>query len=79
MGLKKYIDQQLDPRSIDDSVAEAKVKDLDVFNLSTAELFAKYPNPGALLQQLDGQLVISRRTLRIQMLRRRLPARTRTS
>ena len=46
MGLQKYIDQQLNPASIDDSVAESKVKNLDIFGMSTAELFAKYPNPG---------------------------------
>ena len=54
MGLQKYIDQQIEGVAINDSVAEAKVKNLDVFNMSTAELFAKYPNPGALLQQLEG-------------------------
>jgi uncharacterized protein (DUF1800 family) len=54
IGLEKYIDQQLNPASIDDSVAEAKVKGLEIFNMSTAELFAKYPNPGALLKQLEG-------------------------
>ncbi|MEP6850477.1 MAG: DUF1800 family protein, partial [Acidobacteriota bacterium] len=51
-GLDKYIDQQLNPSSINDSVAESKVKNLEIFDLSTAELFAKYPNPGALLKQL---------------------------
>ena len=55
MGLQKYIDQQLNPASIDDPVASVKVKDLEIFNLSTSELFAKYPNPGALLQQLEGR------------------------
>jgi uncharacterized protein (DUF1800 family) len=54
IGLDKYIDQQLNPSAIDDSVAEAKVKGLDVVNMSTAEIFAKYPNPGALLRQLEG-------------------------
>ena len=54
MGIQKYIDQQLNASSIDDSVADNKVKDLDIFNMSTAELFAKYPNPGALLRQLEG-------------------------
>ena len=53
-GLQKYIDQQLNPSSISDAVAEAKVKNLDIFNMSTSELFAKYPNPGALLRQLEG-------------------------
>jgi len=54
IGLQKYIDQQLNPSAIDDSATEAKVKNLDVFNLSTSEIFAKYPNPGALLRQLQG-------------------------
>ncbi len=53
IGLKKYIEQQMDPSSINDAVAEAKVKNIEVFNLSTAELFAKYPNPAALLRVLD--------------------------
>lgn len=55
IGLQKYIDQQIEGVTLNDSVAEAKVKYLDVFNMTTAELFAKYPNPGALLQQLEGR------------------------
>jgi uncharacterized protein (DUF1800 family) len=55
IGLQKYIDQQLNAVSVNDSVAESKVKALDVFGMSTGELFAKYPNPGALLQQLEGR------------------------
>ncbi len=54
MGIEKYIDRQLNPSSIDDGVAEKKVERLDIFKMSTAELFAKYPNPGALLRQLEG-------------------------
>jgi uncharacterized protein (DUF1800 family) len=54
IGLQKYIDQQLNPSAINDSALEAKVKNLEVFNMSTAEVFAKYPNPGALLRQLEG-------------------------
>jgi uncharacterized protein (DUF1800 family) len=54
IGLDKYIEQQLDPMSINDSVAESKVKNLEIFNMSTGEVFAKYPNPGALLRQLEG-------------------------
>ncbi len=54
IGLQKYIDQQLDPSSISDTVAESKVRGLDTSKMSTSELFAKYPNPGALLQQLEG-------------------------
>jgi uncharacterized protein (DUF1800 family) len=54
IGIDKYIEQQLNPASIDDSAAESRVKGLEIFNMSTAEIFAKYPNPGALLRQLDG-------------------------
>lgn len=54
MGLQKYIEQQLNPASVSDTVAESKVKNLEIFNMSTAEVFAKYPNPGALLRQLEG-------------------------
>lgn len=53
IGIQKYIDQQLDPAPLPDAALEAKVKNLEIFNLSTAELFAKYPNPGALLQAID--------------------------
>ncbi|HEY8559393.1 MAG TPA: DUF1800 domain-containing protein [Pyrinomonadaceae bacterium] len=55
MGLNKYIDAQLDPNAIGDAFAESKVKNLEIFNLTTAEVFAKYPNPGALLRQLEGR------------------------
>ena len=54
IGLQKYIEQQLNPSSIDDKLAEAKVKNLEIFNMTTAEVFARYPNPGALLRQLEG-------------------------
>ena len=55
MGLQKYIEQQLNPSSINDAVAENKVADLEIFKMSTAEVFAKYPNPGALLKSLEGK------------------------
>src|SRR4051794_21307169 len=37
IGLQKYLEQQLDPSAIDDSVAENKVKNLEIFNMTTAE------------------------------------------
>ncbi|MDQ6786880.1 MAG: DUF1800 domain-containing protein [Acidobacteriota bacterium] len=52
MGLNKYIEQQLNPASIDDSVADAKVKNLDVLKMSNEELFAKYPNGQAVLRMI---------------------------
>lgn len=54
MGLQKYVESQLNASAIPDTVAESKVRNLEVFNLSTAEVFAKYPNPGALLRMLEG-------------------------
>jgi uncharacterized protein (DUF1800 family) len=58
IGIDRYIEQQLDPASIPDATADAKTANLEVMKLTTAEIFEKYPNPGALLQILQrrGQL-----------------------
>jgi len=53
MGIDKYIDLQLHPEKIDDAVADAKVKNLDALQLSTGELYAKYPQPGQILRQMQ--------------------------
>jgi uncharacterized protein (DUF1800 family) len=53
MGLDKYIAQQLNPQSIADSVADAKVQNLPSYNMSIAELYEKYPQPGKLLKQMQ--------------------------
>ena len=55
MGLENYINQQLNPEKISDTVAENKVKELAVLNMTTAELYAKYPQPGQLLRQLQAR------------------------
>jgi uncharacterized protein (DUF1800 family) len=55
MGVEKYINQQLNPEKISDSVAENKVHDLTVLNMTTAELYEKYPQPGQLLRQLQAR------------------------
>jgi len=54
IGIHKYIEQQLNPATIDDKGAEQKVARLEIFKMSTSEVFAKYPNPGALLRALEG-------------------------
>lgn len=54
IGLQKYIESQLSPDKISDTTAENKVKGIEIFNMSTAEVFAKYPNPGALIRMLEG-------------------------
>ena len=53
LGLDNYINQQLNPQKINDAVADAKVKDLVTLNMTTAELYEKYPQPGLLLKQLE--------------------------
>lgn len=55
IGLETYINQQLNPEKIADSVAENKVKDLNVLNMTTAELYAKFPQPGQLLRRLQAR------------------------
>jgi len=53
IGLENYINQQLNPQKISDPVAETKVKDLSTLNMTTAELYEKFPQPGLLLRQLE--------------------------
>ncbi len=54
MGLKNYIEKQLDPNSLPDSVADSKVRNLEIFGMTTSEIFSKYPNPAGLLRSLEG-------------------------
>src|ERR1043166_829071 len=55
MGLDNYINQLLSPEKISDSVAENKLAELTVLNMSTAELYGKFPQPGQLLRQLQAR------------------------
>ena len=63
VGLNKYIEQQLNPSSISDEIAEAKVKNLDVLKMSNEELFAKYPNGAAVLQLVAQKNGLQRKDL----------------
>ena len=55
MGLENYINQQLNPEKIVDTVAENKIRELNVLNMTTAELYEKFPQPGQLLRQLQAR------------------------
>src|SRR5689334_2263946 len=55
MGVEKYIEQQLNPEKIPDTIAENKVRELSVLSMTTAELYEKYPQPGQLLRQLQAR------------------------
>jgi uncharacterized protein (DUF1800 family) len=58
IGLEAYVEQQLNPGKLDDSVVEAKLKNMPTLQMSNGELLAKYPQPGQLLRRLQraGQL-----------------------
>ena len=47
MGLAKWIEQQLNPQSIDDRAAEARLESYLTLKMSTATLLAGYPQPKA--------------------------------
>src|SRR5688572_16322614 len=53
IGLENYINQQLSPEKIADTLAENKVKDLSVLTMTSAELYEKYPQPAQLLRRLE--------------------------
>jgi uncharacterized protein (DUF1800 family) len=45
MGLAKWIDQQLNPNSIDDKAVEARLETYPSLRMSSATLLAEYPQP----------------------------------
>ena len=53
IGVDNYINQQLNPQKISDAVADAKIKDLSTLNMTTAQLYEKFPQPGQLLRQME--------------------------
>ena len=58
IGLDNYINQQLSPEKISDSLAENKVADLSTLNMSTADLYGQFPQPAQLLRQLQARGVL---------------------
>jgi len=45
MGLAKWIEQQLNPKSIDDNAVEARLGGYPTLTKTSAQLMAEYPNP----------------------------------
>jgi uncharacterized protein (DUF1800 family) len=45
MGLAKWIEQQLNPNSIDDKAMEARLQEYPTLRMSTAKLIEEYPQP----------------------------------
>ena len=56
IGLAKWIDQQLNPNSINDSAVEARLDIYPTLKMHSPQLLAEYPNPKqAAKQELKGQ------------------------
>jgi uncharacterized protein (DUF1800 family) len=51
MGLAKWIDQQLNPKVIDDSAMQARLGEYPTLGMSTTQLIAEYPNPKQAVKQ----------------------------
>jgi uncharacterized protein (DUF1800 family) len=56
MGLAKWIEQQLNPNSIDDHALEARLTDYPTLRMSTAKLIDEYPQPKQVEKQAEKQL-----------------------
>jgi uncharacterized protein (DUF1800 family) len=55
MGLAKWIEQQLNPSSIDDKALEARLENLPTLRMSSATLMADYPQPKQAAKQAAKQ------------------------
>ncbi|HET7108666.1 MAG TPA: DUF1800 domain-containing protein [Candidatus Acidoferrum sp.] len=56
MGLARWIEQQLNPNSMDDAAAEARLEIYPTLRMKTPQLLAEYPNPKqAAKQELKAQ------------------------
>src|SRR5215470_12017648 len=53
MGLAKWIDQQLNPGSIDDKMVEARLDRYPTLRMSSATLIADYPQPKQAAKQAE--------------------------
>jgi uncharacterized protein (DUF1800 family) len=53
MGLAKWIEQQLNPNSIDDRALDARLADYPTLRMSTAKLIDEYPQPKQVEKQAE--------------------------
>jgi uncharacterized protein (DUF1800 family) len=56
MGLAKWIEQQLNPNSIDDKAMEARLQDYPTLRMTTAKLIDEYPQPKPVEKQAEKQI-----------------------
>jgi uncharacterized protein (DUF1800 family) len=55
MGLAKWIEQQLNPNSMDDRALDARLTDYPTLRMSTAKLIDEYPQPKQVEKQAEKQ------------------------
>src|SRR5216683_1080673 len=55
MGLAKWIEQQLNPNSLDDRALDARLADYPTLRMSTAKLIDEYPQPKQAEKQAEKQ------------------------
>src|SRR5229473_7732027 len=55
MGLAKWIEQQLNPNSVEDKAMEARLQDYPTLRMSTAKLIDEYPQPKQAEKQAQKQ------------------------
>jgi uncharacterized protein (DUF1800 family) len=53
MGLAKWIDEQLNPKSIDDGAVDARLNGYPTLKMTSAQLIAEYPNPKQAAKQAE--------------------------
>src|SRR5712671_853069 len=56
MGLAKWIEQQLNPNSIDDRALDARLADYPTLRMTTAKLIDEYPQPKQVEKQAEKQI-----------------------
>jgi uncharacterized protein (DUF1800 family) len=61
MGLAKWIEQQLNPNSIEDKALEARLQDYPTLRMSTAKLIDEYPQPKQAEKQAQKQAQVQAR------------------
>jgi uncharacterized protein (DUF1800 family) len=57
MGLAKWIDEQLNPGSLDDKVLEARLENYPTLRMSSAKLLSEYPQPKQAEKQAEKRAV----------------------
>ncbi|HEY7553643.1 MAG TPA: DUF1800 domain-containing protein [Candidatus Binatia bacterium] len=73
MGVSAYLEEQLNPQSISDSLVEQKVAGLNTMRLSSAQLFDLYPPPNLAKERgMTGQMAMLPRIVILELQQARL-------